>query len=150
MKSYTILMLIFLTLVSVDSDAHSNSGKNNNNSNSSSIINSSSRFTKNTFSTNSHNFNTSLVGDSSSSATFRDKRENMFEIGPNSSSTHSSLRALKYSFLPLSNLRMRLRDFTSSPILLTFIQLLVKESDEFECDVDDVVVHDDHDNDDGR
>ncbi|XP_037820987.1 putative uncharacterized protein DDB_G0289963 [Lucilia sericata] len=82
MKSYTILMLIFLTLVSVDSDAHSNSGNNNNNNNSSSIINSSSRFTKNTFSTNFHNFNTSLVGDSSSSATFRDKRGTNFALDP--------------------------------------------------------------------
>ncbi|XP_065361249.1 nucleomorphin [Calliphora vicina] len=73
MKSFTILLLIFLTLVIVDSDGNSNKINNT-------TTNSSSRFTKNTFSTNIHNFNTSIVGDSSSSATFRDKRGTDFAL----------------------------------------------------------------------
>lgn len=83
MKSFTTLLLIFLTLVSVESDG--NKSQITNITSSSIIHNISSsninKITKNMFSTNlNNNFNTSIIGlsDASSSATLRDKRGEFF------------------------------------------------------------------------
>ena len=91
MQSFTILFIIFLTLVSVDSNGNNN--KNSSNSSSSGTLNNfttkglnefhSNSFTKNSFNINLNNFNASFMdresslSSSSSPSTdtiFRDKR----------------------------------------------------------------------------